>query len=93
MWQLDLLGDVLPAFTAYARQKEEECDKARGTSASANDLYLQALECFNDLDVIDKAVTQSRGEWTPGLDEKVIHRLLETLNSRVESRSTFVCLS
>ncbi|KAH8665487.1 hypothetical protein BGZ61DRAFT_484575 [Ilyonectria robusta] len=90
MWQLSLLGDVLPAFRAFARQRKQECDALRDTSPHAEDLYFQALGCFNDLDAIRTAVAKSRGEWTPGLDEEIIDRLLEALNSRVESRSILV---
>ena len=95
MWQLALLGDVLPAFQALAYDKVQQydhdgddgkdCEVTRHIQNDVND-------CYADIVLLGAVVSESRGEWKFGIDETIINRLLKALESRFYTRSKLVSL-
>lgn len=91
MWQLELLRDVIPAFHMLARELLHERDE---DGEHGDDAELVPKQCLGDYFVdmigIKEAVSSSRGEWKPGLDEAVVASLLKALESRFRRPSTSV---
>ncbi len=79
MWQLTLLSQVVPAFGALAKEFME-CDNLDAS------LSVDAQGCYSDMVNIALAVSSSRGEWAFSLDDEVLDRLLDALDTRLPSR-------
>lgn len=79
MWQLDLLSWVIPAFAALGQDFIE---------SDSNDLNLvrDAQDYYSDMVHLGQAVATSCGEWTSGLREVEVDRLLKALESRLPTR-------
>lgn len=75
MRQLDLLSWVIPAFGALGK------DFIRDTNDQ--NLVRDAQDYYSDIVQLGQAVATSRGEWTSGLREEQVDRLLKTLESRL----------
>ncbi|KAK2590357.1 hypothetical protein QQS21_011967 [Conoideocrella luteorostrata] len=79
MWDLVLLGQVIPAFGALARAAIE-CETL------GDDLRKDAEDCYSDIVNIGQAIYMSRGEWAFSLRDEVVARLLDALDTRLPSR-------
>lgn len=79
MWQLDLLSWVIPAFGALGKDFIER---------DSNDINLvrDAQDYYSDMVQLGQTVATSRGEWTSGLSEEEVDRLLKALESRLPAR-------
>jgi len=78
MWHLELLSQVIPAFGALAMEYIEHEQDAR--------LRRDAQDCYADLVTVGLAVALSYGEWTSGLDDRDIIKLLAALETRLPSK-------
>lgn len=78
MWQLELLSWVIPAFGALSKKFME--------SGPDPDLYLSAQDCYSDIISIGLVLSTSYGEWTLGLEDEQIGKLLKALESRFSNR-------
>ncbi|KKP05304.1 subtilase [Trichoderma harzianum] len=78
MWQLELLSWVIPAFGALSKKFME--------SGPDPDLYLSAQDCYSDIISIGLVLSTSYGEWTSGLEDEQIGKLLKALESRFSNR-------
>ncbi|KAL6399874.1 hypothetical protein AUP68_17283 [Ilyonectria robusta] len=79
MWQLRLLGQVIPAFGALARDFiESDVEDAR--------LCQDANDCYSDIVSLGLALSVSRREWAAGIDDKDLTKLLQALESRIPTR-------
>ncbi|KAH7127826.1 peptidase S8/S53 domain-containing protein [Dactylonectria estremocensis] len=79
MWQLRLLSQIIPAFGALARHLIESDEEDARLCQDAND-------CYSDLVSIGLALSVSRGEWTAGIDDRDLTKLLQALESRIPTR-------
>lgn len=76
MRELVLLSQVIPAFAALAKEFVEwETDDQR--------LAQDALDCYSDIINVCHALSVSRGEWAPGLDEQIVAGVLKVLETRL----------
>ncbi|KAL5092194.1 hypothetical protein Trisim1_002079 [Trichoderma cf. simile WF8] len=78
MWQLELLSWVIPAFGALAKEFIE--------SGPSPDLFRIAQDCYSDIIGIGLALYTSHGEWSSGIQDEQIGRLLKALESRLPKR-------
>lgn len=93
MWQLALLGDVIPAFEVLAYEKVQQCglDHDNGNEIeTTRQLRIDVNDCYADLVLLRAAVLASHGEWKIGIDETIINRLLKALESRFYRRTQLV---
>lgn len=76
MWQLDLLSWVIPAFAALGKDFIER-------DSNDPNLIRDAQDYYSDMVQLGQAVATSCGEWTSGLREEEVDRLLRALESRL----------
>jgi hypothetical protein len=85
MWELELLSRALPAFGAlareYMRRMEDEHHDAR---------LRNAQDCYQDIVLIGHAVHMSGGEWTSGLDDIDVAKLLAAFETRFPKKRFFL---
>lgn len=79
MWQLDLLSWVIPAFAALGQDFIER-------DSNDPNLIRDAQDYYSDMVQLGQAVATSYGEWTSGLREEEVDRLLKALESRLPAR-------
>lgn len=84
MWQLDLLRWVIPAFGALGKDSIRD--------SNDQNLVRDAQDYYSDVVQLGQAVATSRGEWTSGLREDEVDRLLKTLESRLPKDPIFSSL-
>jgi hypothetical protein len=85
MWELELLGRVVPAFGALARQYRRRLED-KPQDARLRD----AEDCYQDLVLIGHAVYMSGGEWTSGLDDIDVTKLLAAFETRFPKKRLFL---
>lgn len=76
MWELVLVGQVIPAFAALAKEfvERETADQS---------LAQDAHECYADIVLICQALAKSCGEWASGLSEEIVVDLMKALETRL----------
>lgn len=79
MWQLDLLSWVIPAFGALGKDFIE-------SDSNDPNLVRDAHGYYSDMVQLGQTVATSRGEWTSGLREEEVDKLLRPLESRLPKR-------
>lgn len=79
MRQLELLSLVIPAFGALGKEFVDNVNDEPSRLAYARDFY-------SDISNIGSALALSRGEWSRGLREHDVDRLLRVLESRLPKR-------
>lgn len=79
MWQLDLLSWVIPAFAALGQDFIER-------DSNDPNLIRDAQDYYSDMVQLAQAVATSCGEWTSGLREEEVDRLLKALESRLPAK-------
>lgn len=86
MWELVLVGQVIPAFAALAKEfvERETADQS---------LAQDACRCYCSIDLIGRALAVSCGEWAPDLDEEIVADLMRALETRLHKRWVFTTLT